>query len=71
MAMTVDCQEDALTIPVAGHVEGELTFLPVCSCGSIRGGCGLEHGREGGWVIAFKDLERMYRLAAGCRSSSE
>ena len=37
------------------------------SCGDIKDGVSLEHGTEGSWVLAFKDLETMYKLAAKAR----
>jgi len=53
---------------VAGHPENELVFYPYTSCGSIQDGVGFANGRKnGGWVIAYKDLLQMVKLAEQSR----
>ncbi|MCR4322837.1 MAG: hypothetical protein NUV61_02005 [Candidatus Azambacteria bacterium] len=53
---------------VAGHPESELVFYPETSCGGIRQGVGFANGRKnGGWVIAYKDLLEMAKLAKEAR----
>lgn len=53
----------------AGYsVTNNLTFSPGPSrCGPIQDGVILEHDKEGVWLIAFKDLERMYLSAVKAR----
>ena len=36
-------------------------------CGDVKDGIILENNGEGPWVLAFKDLETMYKLAAKAR----
>lgn len=44
--------------------EGKLSFWPgPTTCGEITDGVILEHDRDGGWVVAFSDLEAMYEAA--------
>lgn len=53
---------------VAGHPEEELIFYPFSSCGDINDGVGFVNGRySGGWVIAYKDLLQMVKLAEQAR----
>ena len=53
-----------------------LDFSPGPSkCGSINDGVVLEHRGnrtgEGGWVISFRDLKRMYRAAEKARMEAK
>jgi hypothetical protein len=70
-------------IRTAGHAFGDwLRFEPgQCSCGPITDGVALEHANcenprnhyqtQGGWVLAFEDLERMYLAAKQARTAPE
>jgi hypothetical protein len=55
----------------AGYsVTNNLHFSPGPShCGRVKDGVVLEHDNEGGWLLAFKDLEKMYLAAKAARSS--
>jgi hypothetical protein len=45
-----------------------LRFQPArTSCGKIKDGVALEHNKEGGWIISYKDLIEMARLATEAR----
>jgi hypothetical protein len=57
-----------LTIKIQGHTADTLRFGPnINMCGNIKDGVSLEFDRKGGWVIAFKDLKRMYEAAVKAR----
>jgi hypothetical protein len=62
---------DILVIQTAGYSEpDELSFWPGPSkCGEITDGVTLSHAGEGGWVISFADLERMYLAAKEARTA--
>ena len=68
--------------PVAGHPHAYLAFRAGPSrCGAIMDGISLAHWNcpdpqgfkdaEGGWVIAFADLEEMYLIAKAARATAE
>jgi len=49
----------------AGHTEEDLWFSPGISlCGQITDGVCFENGNEGGWIVDFRDLRKMFELAA-------
>lgn len=56
-------------VKVAGHSSPTLGFWPTSRCGDIEDGVGFNHAGEGGWVISFKDLERLYELAKQARAT--
>lgn len=56
-----------MKIQVVGHTNPILLFQEMTSCGNIEDGVCLEHEGEGGWVIAFRDLQKMYRAACKAR----
>jgi len=59
---------ERLKLPVAGHTYNFLKADPGPSwCGDIRDGVSFEFGKEGGWVMAFRDLERLYEAAVAAR----
>ena len=61
-----------MRIKVAGHSEPFLIFDPGrWQCGTIIDGVSLEHGTQGGWVIAFRDLEKMYLRAKEARKKAK
>jgi len=54
---------------VVGHPEKELWFFPFAASGDIADGVGFEHGKkDGAWVLAFKDLEKMLEWARVARA---
>jgi hypothetical protein len=55
-----------IVVKTAGHPKATLGFWPRSACGEILDGVGFNHGGEGGWVISFKDLERLYKTRFGC-----
>jgi hypothetical protein len=55
------------TFKVEGHPDGTLHFYPESQCGSIRDGVAFANGKHGGWVIAYKDLLKMAKLAEQAR----
>jgi len=44
-------------------------FVEPTMCGTIADGIALHHGDDAGWVISFKDLERIYLAAKKSRKS--
>jgi hypothetical protein len=65
------------TVELAGHSKPYLHVRFGVSCGDIERGIGFAHwgtqefnGREceGGWVMSFEDLERIYKAAKATRS---
>jgi hypothetical protein len=58
-----------LTIDVAGHTEPNLKVWLRSRCGKIKDGVAFAHGKEGGWVIGFADLERIYLAAKAQRTA--
>ena len=50
--------------------EDELWFEPgISECGHITDGVSIGHNHDAGFVLDFKDLERMYDIARGLRAS--
>jgi hypothetical protein len=59
-----------MTIGVAGHTEPDLrVWIGPSRCGEITDGVAFAHGKEGGWVIDFADLERVYLAAKEKRTA--
>ena len=59
-----------LRVDVEGHPGRYLDVDLLCRCGSIENGVGFEHvgdRHEGGWVISFHDLQRIYNAALTAR----
>lgn len=62
-----------LTVNTAGYGgEDTLSYIDgILECGRIKDGVGLRHNDEGGWVIAFSDLEKIYQAAKAERESAQ
>ena len=60
-----------MKVKVEGHPRQSLHVDLLCVCGTITDGIGLElgddDGFDGGWVISFVDLERIYKRALAAR----
>lgn len=64
-----------MNVRVEGHPCEILRVSLECSCGKIVDGIGFEHARykardprfSGGWVVSFKDVERIYKAALKAR----
>lgn len=60
-------------VRVEGHIYSHLHITTgKVECGSIRNGIGLWFGNaqkpvEGGWVVSFSDLEKVYAAAKKAR----
>ncbi len=53
-------------LETVGHPEGNLICSSLySSCGNMEDGEGisLEFGKQGSWVVSFKDLESLYHMA--------
>ena len=60
-----------MVVKVEGHTSSKLEFYPISTCGDIKDGVGFAHADEGGWVMAFADLKKMYRAAVKARQTKE
>jgi hypothetical protein len=57
-----------IVFKVAGHPIKDLSFIPYSKCGEITDGVCFSHGKEGGWVVAYKDLLKMVELSTKARA---
>lgn len=70
-------KDDDFVIELQGHAKPYLRVNTWSACGNIEDGIGFAHwgtkkfdGQkcEGGWVMSFEDLERIYEAAKARRS---
>jgi len=57
-------KNDKFSCETAGY-SGRLLYFKAgpCECGRITNGVSFEHNNEGCWVIDYKDLSEMFKLA--------
>jgi hypothetical protein len=60
-----------MVVKVEGHPNSKLEFYPISACGGIKDGVGFAHAGEGGWVISFVNLKKMYQAAVKVRQTKE
>lgn len=69
-------EPEVIEIEVAGHTKPRLrVYTGVSMCGEIKDGITLSHAgltkfsSEGGWVVSFADLEKVYLAARAFRAA--